>query len=192
MKIFFQNIILSGILLILIAQVKVIAQSKADTLQSLREIDQICAIVKDNIERKEFLVNEFKLNANYLNKHLPQVFQYVEKYYYTFAPQEESEPEGLLRAVALTKEKEGLVMYREFIFDTKNQLVFYAEKARRENTNPYTLRKIYFKNEKPIQEIKDLAVIHSLQIDLSAYLSDKLPYEAHKIQKKFKTQFAGR
>ncbi len=168
------------------------AQTQTDTLQALKNIDQICAIVKDNIERKEFLVNEFKINANYLNKHLPEIFQYIQKYYYTFAPQKEKQHTALLRAVTLTKEKEGLVIYREFIFDVQKKLVFYAEKARRDHSNPHSLRRIYFENENILHTIQDTDAITELQIDLSAYLPKSLPAEAKKIQKKFEEQFAGK
>jgi hypothetical protein len=168
------------------------AQIQSDTIKILKEIDQICSIVKDNIERKEFLLNEFKVNSNYLNRHLPDVFQYIEKYYFTFTTQNQSDASGLLRSVILTKEKEGLVMYREFIFNINSELVFYSEKARRDGSIPRTLRKIYFQDEVLIHNINDASVIAQLQIDLSNHLPSAIPHEAQKIQKRFQAQFSGK
>lgn len=166
------------------------AQNPADSLATLQRIDRICAAVKDKIERKEFHLNEFKVNADYLNRHLPSTFQHFEKYYYVFLPQEDTNITPLLRAVVLTKEKENQVLYREFIYDLEGNLVFYSEKGRSDNSIPKLLRKMYIQNAYLLQEIKDEAAIQQTGIDLNTYQIGTVWEESKRLLKKFELQFS--
>ncbi len=165
-------------------------QNLTENVTILQRIDRICSTVKDKIERKEFHLNEFKVNADYLNRHLPSVFQHLEKYYYIFLPQEDTNITPLLRSAVLIKEKENQVIYREFIYDLEENLVFYTEKGRSDNTHPKLLRKMYIQNGYLLHEIKDETAIGQVGINLSAYQIGTIWEESKRLLKKFELQFS--
>ncbi len=181
---------LTTLIFLCFATIQLYAQEPSDSLFSIQKIDRICAAVKDKIERREFHLNEFKINADYLNRHLSSVFQHFERYYYLFLPQKDSNITPLLRAVVLIREKANQVLYREFIYDLEENLVFYTEKGRSDSSPPKLLRKMYIQNGYLLQETKNEEYIKQLGIDLNAYQIGTIWEESKRLLKKFELQFS--
>lgn len=101
-------------------------------------------IAMDNIERQEYHLNEFKINANRFNIHHDSYFQYFERYFYTFDRREESKNQPILKVVILKTERKGIQYHKEFVYDNEGNFIFYLEQQREAMKKTYSKISAYF------------------------------------------------
>lgn len=131
---------------------KIFAQNQ---LSDWKEIERHQRFVMTQIEKKEYYLNEYKINANRFNLHQPAYFQYFERFFYTF-DRRENPPKTLLKAMISRKERNKINFYKEYVLDNDGNLVYYYEQEQPETSSLATKKlKIYLFNEKVIKAFKN-------------------------------------
>jgi hypothetical protein len=142
------------IILVGLNSVGVFAQQ--DTAEdALKHAQETQRYVNDHIERKEFLLNEFKVNATRYSLHQPGYFQHLETYFYTFDKRESTLHQPLLQSVILRTEKGGVSYFKEYIFDNDGNCIYYAEMQREEGKPTGNRLKIYLGKEKALRWLRE-------------------------------------
>ncbi len=124
-------------------------------LSDWKEIEKHQRFVMNQIEKKEYFLNEYKVNANRFALHQPIFFQYFERYFYTF-DQRNASKNTLLKAIISRREHNKINFYREYVLDNEGNLIYYYEQEQPETASLATKKlKIYFFNQKNIKIIKN-------------------------------------
>lgn len=119
-------------------------------------IDKECRYTLNKIEKGEFFLNEYRINANRFTLDESDYFQNFEKYYYILDKREGKNNNPILKAVIVRKEKEKINYYYEYIFDNDNDLVFYSEQKQSETSLIAQDKvKIYFQKETILKWFKN-------------------------------------
>jgi hypothetical protein len=155
----------------------------------LERAEETYRYVNDQIERKEYLINEFKINANRLDLHEAGYFQHWERFFYVFNKKLNTPHQPLLQAVVIRTEKQGVNTFQEYIFDTAGNCVFYSEMQRAEGEIDGVKLKIFLHQGKSIKWLKqDEEVIDKSEKPESKIL--QINNEVKKLKQKFLNQFA--
>ncbi len=136
--------------------------SQKTNFSDWKEIEKHQRFVINQIEKKEYYLNEYKINSNRFALHQPTYFQYFERYFYTF-DRRENPPKTLLKAIISRKERNKTNFYKEYILDNDGNLIYYFEQEQPETSSQPLLKlKIYFFENKVIKSFKNDKELNTL------------------------------
>lgn len=158
--------------------------------EEIKKIDATYQYVMKNIEKREYLLNEYKINATRFALHQPEYFQYFEKYFYMFDKRPESLKKPIIQAVITRNEKEGTVYYKEFIFDIDGNISFYFEQQMPNGAmTPIKKIKLYIFENKIVKWLQGDVEITD-KTEFPSAKSKEVLDNAIKYKEKFDKQFA--
>lgn len=111
--------------------------------EEIKEIEKIVQYVKKNIQRQEYYLNEFNINANRSDIHQTGYFQHLERYFYTFDKRKKTDHHPILQAIIVTTERDGVSYLNEYVYDIHSNLVYYFEQQKDKSQLPAKKLKIY-------------------------------------------------
>lgn len=117
---------------------------------SITQIEEEYAFVLGKIERADYFVNEFKVNANRNKKHFDEDFQYSERYHYQFDPRSDSSHRLVLKAVVILSERFGEQRYEQFVYDNEGNLIVYYEERKKPGEAPHERKKAIIQQKKVV------------------------------------------
>jgi outer membrane protein assembly factor BamE (lipoprotein component of BamABCDE complex) len=150
------------------------------------EIEKECRYILNKIEKKEFLLNEYRVNANRFALDEPNYFQVFEKFYYIFDKRERKNNNIVLKAIIIRKEKDRVNYYQEYLFDNQGDLIYYLEQKQAETSLvPQDKLKIYFHKEETLKWFKNENELKDKTEQLEGK-TKKIWLDVKKLKQKFK------
>lgn len=113
-----------------------------------QETNQKVAECEVNGETSAVYLTEMTVNKNNGSYPAVGIYKSVIKFYYTFGNREKNPYPNRLLKISVTTNRSSLTENTEFLFNEKEQLIFYFEKIEGE-------KRIYFSAEKPILILSD-------------------------------------
>jgi len=144
---------IGSFLLIFLCGMFVFAQTEKqiDVIKQIyKQTNEKVAECEENGEYSSTFLSELVVNKNNGSYPAVGIFKSVFKFYYTYGDREKNPyPNRLLKVVIETKRSANYEKY-EYVFNEKEQLIFYFEKKEDAEF------RIYFSNEKPIKLLKGM------------------------------------
>ena len=169
------------LLLILLGQAPLWAQSNAAKVQA---IDEVYRQARINISQKKWLSNQLTINLKRHNLNHSGYYHSFEKFYYAL---EATAP--LLRLALIRREKENVDYQQEFLFNPEGKLIYFHEKQNDVKKHPYREVKVYFERGKLLVWNQSNQADMRLKVGLSPKERVKIILkEARLLQKKLAKQ----
>jgi len=128
------------LLIILLGQVQLEAQSNAAKVQA---IDEVYRQARINISQKKWLSNHLTINLKRHDLNHSGYYHYSEKFYYALKA-----VTPLLQLALVRREKESVDYQQEFLFNLEGKLIYFHEKQNDVKKHPYREVKVYFERGK--------------------------------------------
>ncbi|TAE73734.1 MAG: hypothetical protein EAZ85_06295 [Bacteroidetes bacterium] len=139
----------------------------------------------NKIEKGNFFLNEYRINANRFALDEPDYFQNFEKYYYTLDKREGKNNKPILKAIILRKEKNKVNYYYEYFFDNNSEFIFYSEQKQSETSLVAQDKiKFFFQKEIVLKWFKNESEMKDKSEDPQNKV-DKILKDVKKMKKKF-------